>query len=550
MGAGPAPHQGLAAARAALARADWPAARDLYAAAVEAEAGPEAVDGLGQALWWLGETERAIELRARAFAEHRRRGDRERAVHLAVYLAAEARIAGNASLSQGWLGRAERLLDGLGECSCRGWLHVELSKRARDPVEEEREALAGLEIARRCGDADLEVASLSHVGLARISQGRVADGLRLLDEAMAAATGGEAEDPLAIGEACCITLVACEQLGDVGRARDFSQAVVEFARTRNFTPLLGWCRAIHAGFLTASGRWEEAEREFQRSLREYARLPSSNRLAALAGLADLRVPQGRLEEAQQLLAGSEHRPSALGPVVRLLLARGEVALAAERVEQRLQSDGDTDAHAAPVLALRMAVALARRDAAGAQSAAAALAAAAERLERGDLAALAVVGAAQAGRLAGRPARPADLEAAVAALDALQLPLEEGEARLQLARALAPQRPLLAVEQARAARAIFERLGAARHADEAAGLLRELGAPGRPAPRVEGALTRREREVLALVGAGLSNAEIAHRLVISPKTAEHHVGRILMKLGLRNRAEAAAHAVRTGLGPDA
>ena len=52
-------------------------------------------------------------------------------------------------------------------------------------------------------------------------------------------------------------------------------------------------------------------------------------------------------------------------------------------------------------------------------------------------------------------------------------------------------------------------------------------------------------MLRLVAAGLSNAEIAGRLVIAPKTAEHHVSRVLAKLGVRSRAEAAAHAVREG-----
>ena len=57
------------------------------------------------------------------------------------------------------------------------------------------------------------------------------------------------------------------------------------------------------------------------------------------------------------------------------------------------------------------------------------------------------------------------------------------------------------------------------------------------------LTRREAGVLELLGHGLSNIAIGDRLFISPKTVEHHVGRIFAKLGLRSRAEAAAYAVR-------
>jgi DNA-binding NarL/FixJ family response regulator len=90
---------------------------------------------------------------------------------------------------------------------------------------------------------------------------------------------------------------------------------------------------------------------------------------------------------------------------------------------------------------------------------------------------------------------------------------------------------------------FERLGARPDADAAASLLRDLGAAGRSGPRLGEELTAREREVLALLAEGLSNGQIAARLVIAPKTAEHHVGRVLRKLGLGSRAEAAAHAAR-------
>ena len=61
-----------------------------------------------------------------------------------------------------------------------------------------------------------------------------------------------------------------------------------------------------------------------------------------------------------------------------------------------------------------------------------------------------------------------------------------------------------------------------------------------------ALTEREREVLALVGEGLSNDEIAQRLVISPLTAKTHVGRMLHKLGARDRAQLVILAFRSGL----
>ena len=98
-------------------------------------------------------------------------------------------------------------------------------------------------------------------------------------------------------------------------------------------------------------------------------------------------------------------------------------------------------------------------------------------------------------------------------------------------------------EARNALAAFERLGAAGDADAADALLRSLGATGRVGPKRAGTLTRREQEVLRLVGLGLSNPEIAQRLFISRKTAAHHVSNVLAKLGVRNRAGAIAHATR-------
>ena len=127
-------------------------------------------------------------------------------------------------------------------------------------------------------------------------------------------------------------------------------------------------------------------------------------------------------------------------------------------------------------------------------------------------------------------------------------------RLELAEALARSgEQAAAIAEARAALSCFERLGADAYRDRLSALLRSLGDTARARPQradeVTAALSVREQEVLELVSHGLSNAEIASRLFISPKTAEHHVGRILTKLGVRSRGEAAALAVRLAACPN-
>jgi len=143
-----------------------------------------------------------------------------------------------------------------------------------------------------------------------------------------------------------------------------------------------------------------------------------------------------------------------------------------------------------------------------------------------------------------PAACAHLETALAAFVEAGIPYRAAQTRLLLAQVLGRSDREVAGAEARTALSVFEDLGAGRDADAAAALLRDLGMKAaRTGPKNVGRLTRREQEVLALLGEGLSNPEIAGRLFLSRKTVEHHVARILSKLGLRGRAEAAALAAR-------
>ena len=137
----------------------------------------------------------------------------------------------------------------------------------------------------------------------------------------------------------------------------------------------------------------------------------------------------------------------------------------------------------------------------------------------------------------------ELQKALNDFAVLGLRQEVARARLALAQALAPDSPEIALDTARQARNELEALGESRQADMAAALMRSLGGKGRAGPRAAGLLTQREIEVLRLLGEGLTNAGIAARLFISPKTAEHHASRIFAKLGVTKRSEAAAYAVR-------
>jgi DNA-binding CsgD family transcriptional regulator len=215
------------------------------------------------------------------------------------------------------------------------------------------------------------------------------------------------------------------------------------------------------------------------------------------------------------------------------------------LRRRIAETADGHVGAAPALALLVRARLAQDDVDGARAAADRLA----RLAGGGTSAYTEALAATALAVSAAPHETAErgerLEVALKLFTRLGMPHDAARVRLDLARALAASRPDEAVVEADTALATFDRIGARADADAAAALLRSLGAAPRPARRGSGELTDRERQVLRLVGLGLTNPEIAARLHISRKTAAHHVSSVLNKLGVRNRTEAVAHLT----GPD-
>jgi DNA-binding CsgD family transcriptional regulator len=526
----------------ALRAADWQTARSCFEQALERSESAEALDGLSQATHFLREYDRATELKERAFAAYRQEGEPVKAADTARWLAfLHGTYEGNYAAASGWMERAKSMLEGLPECAGHGWLVLDTAVFSDAAAEREKCAMSALAIAKRFGDTDLEFEAIALMGECRVATGRVAEGMKLLDQALAAATGGEVVSHGAVGEICCRLLSACEHATDVRRAEQWMDVIQRTVAWTDF--VVPTCRTHYGGILVALGRWEEAERELVGALETFQRGYRGDGGFPLMRLADLRVRQGRYEEAERLLEGTEWHPKARRATAAIALGRGDLGLAEELAALCMEGTDPVDPGCGPVLALLADVQLRREDRSAAEDTLARLDALAEGARDELVTALLHLTEGRVAVAAGDERAIARLTKALEELSALNLPLEAGRARLELARALAGASAEAAAAEARLALRTFERLGAARDVDAAAALLRELGEDGRARRRAHGPLTPREAEVLDLLASGLSNADIADRLVISRRTAEHHVASVLSKLGLRSRAEAAAYAAR-------
>jgi ATP/maltotriose-dependent transcriptional regulator MalT len=541
----------------ALKRMEWQRARACFETAVARERSAEALEGLGLAAWWLDDAATMFEARERAYLLYRRQGDRCSAGRLATLLGIDCyQFRGEPAVGNGWFRRAHRLLDGLPPAAEHGWLAIwegQMELLARNDASAARNSgAAAAALGRSLGLIDIEMTGLGLEGLALVTEGDVAAGMAKLDEASAAAVGGEMSIPNAIGATCCYLIYACERVRDFARAVEWCHRMQELCRQWRWLSLFALCRTHHAMVLLWQGEWTQSEEELRAAVSDLQTTRPGTVAQAVVRLAELRRRQGRLDEAESLLEPIRAVAQASLGLAAVAFDRGQAADALHLVQRFLRQIPETNrTERASGFELAVAAHCELGQIESARNALAQLQVLSRAVPTDPMRAAVALAegllATAQGQLDEGRSR---LEDALDLFERTGAPFEAAQARLALAHALvADGSKELAAQEARAAHATYVAMGAALQARRAAELLHALGAgpaARRPARGAACGLSARELEVLRLVAQGLSNHRIATDLVLSEHTVRRHVANILRKLDVPSRTAAATLATRRAM----
>jgi len=534
--------------RRSYADSAWADARESFSRADElASLAADDLELLATTAYMLGDEEacrRALERACHSYEEAR---TPRRAVRCAFWIGMQLAVRGEMGPAAGWLGRAQRLLDREDEeCVEHGYMLMPVAIQHESEGDWEgaaETAAAAAEIAGRFGDRDLFGLALLTHGEILLRHGDVKRGLALLDEAMAAVTAGELT-PIPTGIVYCGVIVACEDVYELRRAREWTAALARWCeRQPDLIAFTGRCHVHRAQLMRLQGQWPDALEELGRAGRP-ATARSNQDAAARACYLEGEVHRLRGEYAEA--EDAYRRAGALGlepqPGWALLrLARGNVDAAAAAI-RRVVSETTAEASRAAILPAYAEIMLAINDFDAARAACGELAEISERCDS-DLLRAYVADARGAVELAAGDAAAAlpILREAFQAWQRLEAPYEAARTRVlvgQTCRALGDEDGFLF--ELEAAGEAFERLGAEPDVVAVDALL------GRTADPAEHGLTARELDVLRLVSAGKSNKEIAAELVISEHTVARHLQNVFRKLDVQSRTAASAFAFEHGL----
>ena len=529
--------------------ADWEVAyRDLSAVPADGEPSSADLDMLATAAYLTGRDEEAFGLWARAHRACLDAGEVPEAARFGIRVAQCLAFKGDLARGRGWVDRTRHLLDDAGaECVEQGHLeHAAAMCRileTGDIAGAHAGFVSAMNTAARYEDRELDTLARIGLGRCRIYLGEVADGLRLLDEAMVAVEGREIS-PVAVGDSYCTVIDASHELFDVPRFEGWTESFTRWLRSQaGLSVYDGHCSLHRAELMLLRGDWADAATEADQAV---SLLNRPRNLLTLGGAHYVRAEVHRLRGEFDAADGDYRRAHEHGcephPGLALLrLRQGRTDLAAAAI-RRLEAEV-----AAPVVRARMLgafaeIVLAAGDGVAAGTAADELAALA-REQASEYLVAAASHARAAVLLAAGEARPALLLARQAWRRWCDLgtPFEGARTRVLLAQACRAlgDRDTADLEL-EAARATFVELGARPDAD--------LVAPA-PNPPVDGSsdpLSAREVEVLVRVACGSTNRAIARHLRISERTVASHVSHIFTKIGVGSRAAATAYAYEQGL----
>ncbi len=538
----------------ALRLGAWGEGRARFEAAIAIDETPEGYDGLATCCRFMGALEESLAARERAFRLFRERGDIVGATIAAAWLGRDSGLpSGEETIARAWFAVARRLQARTDSALASGTLDYYEGQFAllgeRDAPRAGDLGAQARAAGRECGDLDLEMQGLSLEGVALVAEGRVAEGMQLVEEAAAAVLGDELSGADVAGWICCHVIYACERVSDTRRAAEWCAAMRGFCERWEMPGMFGLCRAHHGSVLVAEGRWAEAEAEFSESARLFATGAPALAYEAVVRLCDLRLRQGRIEELVALTElFKEHSVgwTALPFLAAAAFERGDLEMAESLLDRywRASPERDRMAHIrAQELAVQVYVTGGKSDAAASAARELADCAAQAGTDRLHGAAELARGRVLVARGDGDGARVA-LENAVDRYTRATAPFETACARIVLGRVLLElgRRPQ-AVNELRSASDALVALGAELEATRARDALARAESTS---PLDRWGLSQRELDVLRLAAEGLSNPAIAARLHISGHTVHRHMANIRVKLGGDTKAAAVARATREGL----
>ena len=533
----------LARGRESYVRRAWRDAHESLSRADQAgslEAGD--LELLATAAYMLGRDDEYVSGLERAHHTHRDRGELLRAARCAFWIGIDLTLRGEMGRASGWLGRARRFVDREGrDCVEQGYLLVPLmfERQAAGDYEAAIAAAAGaVAIGERFGDADLFALAAQAQGILLVKQGRVVEGLRLLDEAMVAVTAGELS-PIVNGFVYCGVISGCQAAYEPRRAQEWTAALTSWCEQQpDMVSFTGTCLVHRAEIMQLHGAWPEALEEARRAGERCALAMNESAAAeALYRQGELHRLQGELGIAENDYRNARRGGYEPQPGLALLrLAQGNRAAAVAAIRRHAGETSEPSKRAG-LLPAYVEIMLAAGDVQAARIACAELREIAERWQGGMMEAMAAHARGAVDLVEG------DAGAALVALRHAEQAWRDQEAPYEAART----RVLVglacaalgdddtAASELDAAREVFARLGAAPDLARVDSLTR------RGASVNTQGLTPRELQVLRLIAAGNSNREIAAALIISEHTVARHVQNIFAKLGVSSRTAASAFA---------